>query len=78
MWLALCCHGANDTVVRAQARDTRPRLRPLGSRLTPGRVPWIGNNFSDVTSRCVRRLEHAVLPACPLACAHTPSWRSRQ
>ena len=78
MWLALCCHGVNDTVVRAQARDTHPRLRPLGSRLTPGRVPWIGNIFSDVTSRCVRRLEHAVLPACwrTLRCA--PNARTQR
>jgi hypothetical protein len=29
---------AYDAVVRAKARDTRPRPRPLGSRFTPGRV----------------------------------------
>ena len=28
----------SDAVVRAKARDTRPRPRPLGSRFTPGRV----------------------------------------
>ena len=60
----------SDAVVRAQARDTRPRLRPLGSRFTPGRVLWIGNIFADISSRYVRRIEHALLPACALACAH--------
>ena len=33
VWIA-----ASDAVVRAKARDTRPRPRPLGSRFTPGRV----------------------------------------
>jgi hypothetical protein len=46
MRVAACVESTPDAVVRAQARDTRPRLRPLGSRFTPGRVPWIRKAIS--------------------------------
>ena len=41
---------ASDAVVRAPARDTRPRPRPLGSWFTPGRVlcNWEGPRHREV------------------------------